>query len=147
MFNLVDAMPLTPAGKLDRRALRDIEVHLTAPDGGDERPASETERTIGDIFAETLGLPAVGLFVSFFELGGHSLLAAKLVTRIRDELGVVVPVRALFEEPTVAGLAAAVEAARLTPTTGGHDTAMRSLVDQISDDQVDALLRSVFGDP
>ena len=79
--------------------------------GGYVAPAGETERAIAAIWQEILGLERVGASDNFFDLGGHSLLAAQVLTRVRDSLGVDLPLDVLFSDPTVAGLAAAAAAA------------------------------------
>ncbi|QFZ21617.1 non-ribosomal peptide synthetase [Saccharothrix syringae] len=99
---VLDELPLTPSGKLDRKALP--APAAVAPTPGRE-PSTPAERVLAGLFAEVLGVPAVGVDDGFFDLGGHSLLATRLVARIGAELGVRLGVRAVFEAPTVAAMA------------------------------------------
>ncbi|MFJ9447810.1 amino acid adenylation domain-containing protein [Kitasatospora sp. NPDC101235] len=96
---LLDALPLTANGKLDQRALPAPVAPAPAAGG------STREVAVGALVAEVLGLPAVGAGDNFFDLGGHSLFAAKLISRIRAELGIELAIGALFENPTVTGIA------------------------------------------
>ncbi|RYZ33103.1 MAG: non-ribosomal peptide synthetase, partial [Myxococcaceae bacterium] len=98
------ALPLTPNGKVDRKALPTPEASRPALRTTDA-PGTPTEAALAALWSELLRVPTVGRHDNFFELGGHSLLATQVVARVRVRFGVELPVRALFESPTVATLA------------------------------------------
>jgi amino acid adenylation domain-containing protein len=104
---LLEALPRNPSGKVDRRALPAPGPEREA--GAGTSPLSSTEELLAGIWVELLGVARVGRNESFFDLGGHSLLATRVVSRVRQILGVELPVIRLFETPTLAGFAARVD--------------------------------------
>ncbi|MCH5537637.1 amino acid adenylation domain-containing protein, partial [Pseudomonas syringae pv. syringae] len=115
-FVTLARFPLTPNGKLDRRALPAPEDDAYASRGY-EVPAGEIEHALAEIWQALLGLERVGRHDHFFELGGHSLLAVQLVSRLRQRFEVEVALRDVFAEPTLQGLARQVANARLSAQT------------------------------
>jgi acyl carrier protein len=108
-FVVMDSLPRTTSGKVDRAALPEPEF---ASDGAAYvAPRSTTEQLLVEIWADVLGVEQVGIHDNFFELGGHSLLATQVLSRIHDSLGVELSLRHFFAAPTVARMAPAIEVA------------------------------------
>ena len=103
-FVLLESLPLTPNGKIDRRSLREPDTNTAEFESNFADPRTPDEQLIAEIWAEVLGLERVGIHDNFFELGGHSLLATQAISRLREALQVELPLRSLFESPTVATL-------------------------------------------
>jgi acyl carrier protein len=140
-FVALPALPLTTSGKVDRKALRAAPLPETGQAGLETgeayvAPRTALEEEIAAVWSEVLasvsrtGAPRVGINDNFFDLGGHSLLATQIVSRLRGRYPVELPLRRLFEAPTVAGLAALIEDA---------------LLSQQSDDELAALLAELDG--
>ncbi|HTN72708.1 MAG TPA: amino acid adenylation domain-containing protein, partial [Methylomirabilota bacterium] len=119
-FVFLASLPLTPNGKVDHRA-------LPGPDHA--RPESEevfvssrtpVEVVLATIWTEVLGVKRVGIHDNFFDLGGHSLLGIRLISRLREEFQIDLPVRSLFEFPTIAGLGARIDAERKSQILSNH---------------------------
>ncbi|HEY9830739.1 MAG TPA: amino acid adenylation domain-containing protein [Stenomitos sp.] len=107
-FVMLDALPLTPNGKVDRRALRAPELHLEL-EASFVAPRTPIEEMLASIWASVLSIELVGVHHNFFELGGHSLLATQVISRVRDTFAIELPLRSLFEAPTIAEFALIVE--------------------------------------
>jgi acyl carrier protein len=114
-FVLLVALPLTPSGKMDRRALPHPEQEWLEAGSGYVAPRDVVEEVLAGMWAEILRLERVGVYDNFFELGGHSLLAMQLMSRIREAFRVDFPLRLMFEDPTVAGMSSALIAHEIKP--------------------------------
>lgn len=123
-FRKLDVMPLTPSGKIDRRALPVVE---SAPPSPEETagvaPRTPIEEQVAEIWAEVLGLEHVGVFQDFFKSGGHSIRAMQVISRLRDLYDIDLPLHTLFDSPTVAGLALQVTQALLGSEEGEDGSA------------------------
>lgn len=110
-FVVLEALPLTPNGKVDRNALPDPEPERIGLAGPSVPASGPIEEALAAVWADVLGRASVGVRESFFEIGGHSLLAAQMLSRVRETFDVDVPLKSLFDEPTVAALARHVQEA------------------------------------
>lgn len=127
---VLDQLPKSPSGKIDRRQLADRSI-LSSLRTGDEALRTETERQVAAIWAEVLNLEKIGPADNFFHLGGHSLTAMQVVSRIRDTFKIKLPLRTLFDLPTIANLAGRIDTHRVAQSAasasasgsaGGEDT-------------------------
>ncbi len=124
-FVMLDAMPLTPNGKIDRKALAKIDPDHSELENTFVAPTNPVEEVLSGIWAEILGLEQVGIHHNFFELGGHSLLATQVISRIQDAIDVTLPLRTLFERQTIAELAVGI---------------VQNMVAETDDDEMERLL-------
>jgi thioesterase domain-containing protein/acyl carrier protein len=112
VFMFVDSFPLTPHGKVDRKALPNCETERPKLDTAFAEPRGAVEKRVARIWSELLGIDSVGIHDSFFDLGGHSLLAIQLISRLRQVFHLELPVRTLFDSPTIAQLSDRIEECR-----------------------------------
>jgi acyl carrier protein len=109
MYVTIDAIPLTPNGKVDRNALPAPDTANMLGEDVFHAPQTEIEQVVAGILAPLLGVERVDVEANFFALGGHSLLGIQLISRVRDTLGVELSLRTVFEAPSVAELSAEIE--------------------------------------
>jgi amino acid adenylation domain-containing protein len=152
-FVAMEKLPLTPNGKVDRRALPAPELGRAEGEEGYVAPRNPVEEAVAAIWVSVLGIERVGVHDSFFEVGGHSLAATQVVSRVREALRVELPLRRLFETPTIEGLASAVAEMQSDAQKGmtaisrvsiGAEDELPADLDQLSDEEVDALLREMM---
>ncbi|MFZ2174670.1 MAG: amino acid adenylation domain-containing protein, partial [Rhodococcus sp. (in: high G+C Gram-positive bacteria)] len=111
---VLDEIPMTPVGKLDRQALPAPDFHSTATEF--RAPADPVQQAVAQVYTDVLGVDRIGVDDSFFELGGNSLVATRVIARVNAALGVDLGVRELFEAPTVEALARRIESAGVRRT-------------------------------
>jgi len=149
VFVPLATLPLTPNGKLDRRALSSSDEPPRGRAAGFVAPRTQEERALAEIIAEVLKLDRVGMLDNFFELGGHSLLGIQVIARVRKTLRVELPLRLLFEKPTIAELAAHIAVIEKSADVVGPAAASASReqllarLAGLSDAEVEALLKSI----
>ena len=137
-FVVLDSLPLTPSGKVDRKALPEPGGSRLEPGGEFRAPSTPAEEVVAGIWAKVLRLDRVGVRDSFFDLGGHSLLATQVMSRLRDSFQVELPLRVLFESRTVEGLVEAL----------AREWGDRQVVEEVAAtvQQVDALTSEEVGE-
>src|SRR5204862_4689908 len=135
----LEALPLTPNGKVDRMALPVVdraqlhqdETQISSPSGAGLQTV--LHELLGQIWKDVLTLPQVGIHDNFFELGGHSLLATQVVARMRRVLDVDVPLRSLFEAPTIAQLSQHLEDLMRSASTGSAQGTIPTVMERPGD--------------
>jgi acyl carrier protein len=147
-FVALAALPLSPNGKIDRRALPAPDHARPGSDGSYVAPHGPVEEAVAQVWAEVLGVERVGARDNFFDLGGHSLLATQVLSRLRQAFPVDLSPRRLFEEPTVANLARAIQESQgerkdgpIGKASPGNVNQVLSRLDQLSDEEIDSLFR------
>lgn len=153
-FVFLEELPLTPSGKINRRALPAPELS-TSERQSYVPPRTDVERQLAEIWSAVLKRDRVGIDDNFFELGGHSLLATQLISRIRSVLNLELPLRYLFDFPTVGELAVGMaefekKASTGTPVVITRETDRQAedllaRIDELTDEQVEALLSETLG--
>jgi acyl-coenzyme A synthetase/AMP-(fatty) acid ligase/SAM-dependent methyltransferase/acyl carrier protein len=139
-FVTLDALPLTPNGKVDRRALSASAVSQTSNAQVYIGASTPTEEMLVAICAEVLGVERVGIADNFFEIGGHSLLATRVMSRVREAFQVEIPLRRIFEHPTMAAMASVVIESQAEQAADGDMAAIMAELDQLSDAEAESLL-------
>jgi acyl carrier protein len=147
---VVEQLPQTGSGKVDRKRLAELAGENVTAKAKGVKPRTEIEELLAGIWADVLRVEtpgALGVEDNFFELGGHSLLATQLISRVRDVFKVELPLRRLFEAPTVVEMAQFIIQRRHDSTLADkiepieeNDEGLLSQIDQLSSEEVEALL-------
>jgi acyl-coenzyme A synthetase/AMP-(fatty) acid ligase/acyl carrier protein len=140
-FVLLDELPLTATGKLDRAALPEPDRRHRERENAFTAPRNAVEKTLAEIFAEVLGVEKVGIHDNFFEFGGHSLLATRVVARIRKMFNIELPLRNFFENPTAAEIAEFLKSHEPVPGRMEEMMVLMRRIESLSTDDLEELLR------
>jgi acyl carrier protein len=124
-FVFLTSLPLTAAGKIDLRALPEPDNARPELDVAFVAPSSPAETTVAGIWMKLLDVELIGVDDDFFALGGHSLLAATMLSRLRDVTGVEIPLRVLFENPSIGGLATYIETCKYIDLDAANDSSLQ----------------------
>ena len=145
---VMDALPLTASGKVDRNRLPDPEKLRPEIESTYVEPQTPLERDLAGIWSEVLGVRQIGVDDNFFHLGGHSLLAMRVVSRVRGALQIDLPLRTLFEFPTIAGLARCIQERQVMtpdqPIAPVNAAANEPDVEGLSDEEVSTMLADIL---
>lgn len=142
IFIKLELMPLTPSAKIDRAVLPAPDATRPELEREYVAPTTPTEETLAGICEELLAINQISIYDSFFDLGGHSLLATQLISRLREASGIELPLRTIFEHPSVAELAVEVDRAKATQVSGTDTIAdLMAQIGQLSEEEVQALLQ------
>jgi amino acid adenylation domain-containing protein len=140
LFIVIDNIPVSPSGKVDKSALPVPEVERSALESVYIEPSTKVEKELANICEELLGLERVGVHDNFFELGGHSLLATQFISRVRESLGVELPLRTVFENPTVAEISKSVEVEIATQSDREKISELLQRINELSEEEALELL-------
>jgi len=144
-FVVLKSFPLTTTGKIDRKALAAMKSSKQEPEQEFVAPRTALEQVLAGIFAAVLGLDRVGLRDNFFEMGGHSLMATQVASRVRESLGIDLPLRKVFEKPAVGVLAAAILSDAPDRLRIERVAELLLQFSQVSDEQAETLLVHTAG--
>jgi amino acid adenylation domain-containing protein len=142
VFILLETLPLTPNGKLDRKALLALDQAKPEVEASFVAPRTPTEETLANLWTELLGVERVGIYDNFFELGGHSLLAIRLISHVRQEFEVELPLRSIFEAATIADLAVTITQLKAANVDDDELLQLLAELDELSPDEAQMMLNT-----
>jgi amino acid adenylation domain-containing protein len=138
-FVKLSEMPMTRTGKIDRNALPEPDQSRPQLQQAYTAPRNQIEQIVAGIWSQVLKLEQIGVHDNFFQLGGHSLMATQVMSRMREAFEIEVPLRNLFETPTIAGLALAVEQLQ-SEQTQSDEAQVMALIESMSEEDAEAML-------